>query len=183
MRLTALLLLVILAAVAAFVAAPWFAFRSLRDAARTEDVPALAQLIDYRAVRANLAAELSGRAAEPPPPNLLEDPVGAVQEMLKPKAAPPAGFEAVLAPRAIAALADGRPPAEGPLAEGAHEPFPRIAFWNPDRCRIVVADPNDPVRRTEFTFQRRGIYSWKLTRIRYPRPLQPRSAEQSAPAR
>ncbi len=44
MNFAGLIFLVLLAAVAIFVVAPWFTFRSLRDAARTNDVPALTRL-------------------------------------------------------------------------------------------------------------------------------------------
>ena len=164
MRFSGLILLVLLAAIAFFAAAPWFAFRSMRDAARTGDVSALARMVDYRALRESLSAQLTGRAPEPPPPDLLSDPVGALKQVLKPRPAPAPEADLYLQPKVLAALADGRPPF-APLPPGAREPVPTIAFWGPDRCRIAVSDPLDPRRRTEFTFHRRGVYSWKLTRI------------------
>ena len=168
-----LLLLILIAAAAFYAAVPWFAFRSMRDAARTGDIAALAQVIDYPALDANFAAEISGRPIEPPPPSPLSDPVGALQHMFNPPAPASPLVERYLEPQVLAALADGRPP-NSPLPAGAAEPFPKVAFWGPDRCRIVVADPGAPARRTEFTFQRRGVYSWKLTRIVWPEQIRMR---------
>ena len=168
MRLSGLLFLVLLGAVAWFVAAPWLAFRSLRDAAKTDDVPALAQLIDYPAVRRSLAVQLTGvQAPEPEQPDLLKDPIGALKQAFTPDAPVPPEVEHYLTASAIAALADGRRPGQ-PLPSTVKEPFPKIAFWGPDRCRIVVADPEARSRHAEFTFQRHGIFTWKVARILLP---------------
>ncbi len=155
MRLGTLLLIAILIAVGYFVTAPWWTFRSLRDAARTSDQPALARLIDYDSVRDGLAAEIAGRPPPPPPP------------------ASPPQTEGYLSARSIAAMADGRGPSQGPVPTGGHEPMPMIAFWGPDRCRISVENPDAPGRKNQFVFERKGIFSWKLERIE----LAPRAAK------
>ena len=183
MRLSGLLFLVLLGAVAWFVAAPWLAFRSLRDAAQTGDVPAMARLIDYPAVRRSLEAQLTGApAAEPETAaaDVFKDPLGAIKQALRPDAPAPPAVERYLQPQALAALADGRRPGS-PLPPGRKAPFPKVAFWGPDRCRIVVTDPDAPWRRSEFTFERRGIFSWKLSRI-VPPPGSPRGSTTAAGA-
>ena len=184
LNVSGLLFIVLLGVVGFFVTAPWWAFRSMRDAARTGDVPALAQLVDYNAVRQSMSAQLSGRPpAEAPPPDMLHDPIGAITSMFKPSAPATPEVERYISASALAALADGRPP-NAPLAPGAREPFPMIAFWGPDRCRITVADPSLASRKTEFTFQRRGIFTWKLVRIVLPGrapPAAPAAAPAAAP--
>jgi len=169
MRLSGLLFLVLIGAIAWFAAAPWLAFRSLRDAAKTDDVPALAQLIDYPAVRRGLQVQLTGAPpAEPDSPDVFKDPLGAIKQAFEPQAPVSPAVERYLTPQALAALTDGRRPGS-PLPPGRKEPFPKIAFWGPDRCRIVVTDPDASWRRAEFTFQRKGIFSWKVARIVLPR--------------
>ena len=166
-----LILIVLLAAVAAFMAAPWFAFRSLRDAAKTNDVPALAQLVDYDAVSDSLEPQIAGAPApQEPPPSLWRHPIEALQRMMTPHKPPPPQLARYMTSESLAALTDGKAPGAS-LPPPGHEPFPMVVFWGPDRCRIVVADPAAPSRKTEFTFQRRGVFSWKLTRI--VRPGQP----------
>jgi hypothetical protein len=181
MRLSGLIFLVLLGAVAWFAASPWLAFRSLRDAARTGDVPAMARLIDYPAVRRSLEVQLTGAPADQPQEaDLFKDPLGALKQALRPDAPAPPVVERYLEPRALAALADGRRPGS-PLPPGRREPFPKIAFWGPDRCRIVVTDPDAPWRRADFTFERKGIFSWKLSRIVLP-PRGPRESTTAAGA-
>lgn len=174
MRFGTLLLIVVLVAVGWFVTAPWWTFRSLRDAARNNDAPALARVIDYDSVRQGLADQLAGRPPEPPPPSIWSNPVGALQHMFTPPPPAPPQADRYVSARAIASMADGRRPFAGPAPAG-HEPFPAIAFWGPDRCRINVTDPDDKSRRTEFVFERKGIFDWKLERIVLP-------ARKAAPA-
>ncbi len=168
MRFSSLLFVVLIIAIGYFVLAPWFAFRSMRDAARTDDVPALARMVDYDLVRQSLGPQLQGGpppVEEAPAPSIWRDPVGAIKHAFKTVPPPPPQVEKYVTSKALAALADGRP---ADAALPAKEPFPMIAFWGPDRCRITVADPAAPSRHTEFTFQRHGLVTWKLTRIVLP---------------
>ena len=180
MRFGTLLLFAILIAVGYFVTAPWWTFRSLRDAARNNDAPALARVVDYDSVRQGLADQLAGRPPPPPPPSVWSDPVGAFQHLfVVPPPAPPQ-TDSLVSARAIAAMADGRRAAAGPAPAG-HEPFPVIAFWGPDRCRISLTDPDAKTRKTEFVFERKGFFSWKLERIVLPTRKAP-AAPPAAPS-
>jgi hypothetical protein len=173
----------LLAAVVAglvFVAAPWFAFRGLREAARTNDAAGLADLIDYNAVRKDLAEQMQP-ASEPasPPPDIWHDPLGALKRAIQPMTQPTPATDAYLTPKALRALTDGRTPVRGPAA---HSPFPMVRYWGPSRTRIAVRDRSEP-NEAVFTFERRGFYTWKLVRLALPeKPAQPRPAP-AAPAR
>ena len=168
MRLGTIFLIAILVAVGFFVTAPWWTFRSLRDAARNNDQPALARVIDYDSVRDGLAAQIAGRPPPPPPPSVWKDPVAAMKHFFTPPPPAPPQTEGLLTARSIAAMADGRGPAQGPVPTGGHEPMPMIAFWGPDRCRISVENPDVVGRKNQFVFERKGIFSWKLERIELP---------------
>ena len=87
MRLGTLFLIAILIAVGYFVTAPWWTFRSLRDAARNNDQPALARVIDYDSVRQGLADQIAGR---PPPPRATppHDPPSPRLRRIGPSAGP-----------------------------------------------------------------------------------------------
>jgi hypothetical protein len=162
------MLMALAAAAVAFAAAPWFAFRSLRDAARSGDVEALAQLVDYPAVRRDLAAQLSGLPMpSQPAPTLWTNPIGAIKDAFTPKPPEPPRVERYVSPPGLAALADGLTPGAN-LPPVDKEPFPMVAFWGPSRCRITVADPAAPEHKTGFTFTRRGVFEWKLARIELP---------------
>lgn len=68
MRRLPLAIAIILAAAAlAFLSAPWFALRATQAAARDADVQALAELVDYPAVRAGLRGGLTPQPWAPPP--------------------------------------------------------------------------------------------------------------------
>ncbi|HEX8231848.1 MAG TPA: DUF2939 domain-containing protein [Caulobacteraceae bacterium] len=168
--------LAFLLAVLGFLLAPWFAFRALREAARTDDVGALTQLVDYPAVRQSLRVQLLPLETDPEPPvDPWRDPVGAIKRALQPPpAAPPARVDAFLRPGVLEAITYGRPPLSA-TPETARAPFPWIRYWGFNRVRIGVKDPADKRRETEFVFQRRGIYAWKLVHVVLPRrpPGQP----------
>ena len=167
MRLGSLILVVLVVLALAFVTAPWWTFRSMRDAARSDDVPSLAKMIDYDSVREGLAAQIAGQPPPPPPPSIWKNPVGAIQHMSPPPPPPPAQTDRYVSSKALADMSDGLPPG-APLPAAGKEPFPAISFWGPDRCRITVTAPGDKTRKTEFTFERRGIFIWKLVRIVLP---------------
>ena len=152
----------------AFASAPWFAFRALRSAAQNQDVQALGELVDYNAVRGTLRSQVRPTpAAQLPPPNIWSDPLGAMRRALQTPLEPPVPVDAFLSPQALARLADGRAASDrGPAAD--HAPFPMIIYWDVNRCRIAVSDPNVPGRRTVFTWQRRGLFQWMLVQIRLP---------------
>ena len=181
MRLGTILLIALVVAALAFVSAPWWTFRSLRDAARNNDAPALAKMIDYDAVREGLADQIAGRPPPPPPPSLWTNPVAALKHMFTPPPPAPPQTERFVSSKAIAAMADGRLPSAEPLPNGGQEPFPIIAFWGPDRARISVADPDDRTRKTQFVFERKGVFVWRLERIVLPaRAPKPAKASDAA---
>jgi hypothetical protein len=160
----------VLAAVVAglvFAAAPWFAFRGLREAARTNDARGLAELIDYNAVRQDIAAQIRPDTAPVgPPPDIWHDPLGALKRTFQPMTRPAPPTDVYLTAPALAALADGRLPAAGP---GQRAPFPMIRYWGPSRTRIGVKAAGAS-REAMFTFERRGLFTWKLVRIGLPAP-------------
>jgi hypothetical protein len=166
-----LLLVAVIAAVVGFFAAPGVAFFAVRSAADAQDATALARLIDYGAVRQSLRPQLAGNpAAVAPAPSFLEDPIGAVRRQLE-QAAPGALPEAdgYLTPAALAALTRG----EGRYASqrttttaGAASPMPSPVFWGVNRVRMAVEDEGGS--RTVFTFERRGLFEWRLVHIGLP---------------
>lgn len=160
----------VLAAVVAglvFVAAPWFAFRGLREAARTDDAAGLADLIDYNAVRRDIADQIQPASVPAsPPPDIWHDPLGALKRAIQPMTQPTPATDAYLTAKALRALTNGRTPAAG-AGSGAHDPFPMVRYWGPNRTRIGVRDKSQP-HEAVFTFERRGFFTWKLVRLALP---------------
>jgi len=146
-RFTILAAALAILAVLGFLSAPWFALSGLQAAARDGDVHALAELVDYGAVRAGLQAQL---APEPsaPAPKLWEDPVGAVARAMQPPQAR-ANVERHLTAPGLHALA------------GDPEVFPSLRTWGPSRVRFAVG----PQDRTLLTFHRQGLLRWRMVQL------------------
>ncbi|MFN5619658.1 MAG: DUF2939 domain-containing protein, partial [Brevundimonas sp.] len=102
------LALILVAAIAAFFAAPAVAFLGVRSAAESDDVEALSKLVDYGALRQALRPQLGEGPAAVPAPGFLEDPVEAVRRRLaEPRPGPGPGVDAWLSPAAISGLLRG----------------------------------------------------------------------------
>jgi hypothetical protein len=159
-------------AAVSFVAAPYVAFFALRSAADAQDVQGLNQLVDFDAVRTSLKTSLTpGQAAQPAaPPSVWRNPIAALQNAIRPVTQPAPSAEPYLTPSAIANLTRGegrdaiRPrPAS---AAKAASPWPSVAYWGVNRCRLAVHAQGHG--DTVFTFERRGPFTWKLVQIGLP---------------
>ncbi len=165
--LSTLVLIAALAFAVGFVLAPWFAFRDLRAAAMGQDVQAMTELVDFNAVRASLRGQLHPEDAQAAPIDIWRDPLGAMRQALAPAVTGP-DIETYLTPQAMTAMAYfGRWPTE-PRPKVAPSPLPLFEYWGFTRCRIRARDPEQPDRMAVFTFERKGLFTWKLTQIRLP---------------
>ena len=132
-----------------FISAPWFALRSLQAAARDGDVHALAELVDYDAVRSGLRAQLAPGPAVPPP-NMWRDPVGALARAMEAPRTPRLDVDVYLTPIGLHAQI------------GDPQVFPPVRHWGPNRVRFAAG----PRHETLLTFQRRGLLRWRLVQVR-----------------
>ena len=171
-----LIMLVVIGVAIAFFAAPAVAFFGIRSAAEANDAAGLARLIDFTAVRQSLRPQLSGNpAALAPAPSFLEDPIGAVRRQLEDRVVP-AGPDAdtYLTPAAIAALTrgEGRYAAQRETPEAqTGGPLPHPVYWSVNRARMSVSDEGGS--QTVFTFERKGLFEWKLVHIGLPDGVAP----------
>lgn len=177
-----LILVLLTGACAAFVAAPWFAFRALKADARDGDAQGLAELVDYNAVRGTLKSQLgpTPNATTAPAPTIWTDPIGAMKRALEPLTPPPPAVERYVSVEGLHALTRGYEPGKAPpeppmpdnlpdqVMSAVKEPWPSLRYWGPNRSRFVVRAPDAPARETVFTFQRRDWFEWKLVQIRLP---------------
>lgn len=172
-RFPAAILVVLAAALitaAAFVTAPWFAFRALRSAALYGDTAAVEALVDFNAVRSALNLQIGEQKAPvtAEPPSVWRDPVGAMRRALGP-IAPPRSEPAVdryLSIEGLAALTRGYAPGAAPA--DAAQPFPTFRYWDFNRARLAVVRSGARDKATIFTFERRDWFTWKLVRIGLP---------------
>lgn len=150
----------------AFLTAPWFAFRALREAAAAQDAQALAELVDYPAVRASLRPQLTPTADPGPPPDPWRDPLGALKRAIDPIRPAPPAVDRHLTPQGLHALTMAAP--ASPAAPEARPPFPSLDYWGFRRVRFAVHPKDAPAREVTLTFQRRGLFTWKLTHVDLP---------------
>ena len=177
-----LILAAVVLLVISFFAAPGIAFFALRGAADSGDVAELDRLVDYGAMRKALGPQLTGRVeTTPPPPSILEDPIGAVQRQFQrgPVAEGPRA-DAYLTPAALGALTRGEGQAAALRSEAANAgaeppsggPLPRPVYWGMDRARMAVTGERGD--ETVFTFARTGFFSWHLVHVSLPEERLPR---------
>ncbi len=193
-RIFSLLLLVIIAVAAGlFYAAPIISFYDVRSACKSQDIEALAKLIDFDSVRTSLKIQLlagdEGIAA--PAPSALNDPVGATGSAFKgvadsvgkafnelvnpnaPKTPPKPVIDAnsYLTPRALLGLTYGAAKNANTFELSQYEgkpPSPKTAFFSLERARLTVTDETHGA--TTFTFERHGLTRWTLVHIGLPTP-------------
>jgi len=176
-----LILAAVVLLVISFFAAPGVAFFALRGAADSGDVAELDRLVDYGAMRKALGPQLVGRVeTTPPPPSILEDPIGAVQRQFQRGPAPEGPrADAYLTPVALGALTRGEGRAAA-LRSGAESdgteppgggPLPRPVYWGMDRARMAVTGESGD--ETVFTFARTGFFSWQLVHVSLPEQTVP----------
>lgn len=174
---TNLILIGVVVAVVSFFAAPMVAFFAIRSAAEGADAAALSRLIDYGAVRQSLRPQMGGRPeAAAPAPSFMEDPIGAVRRQVEEAVAPSRpDVDVYLTPAAIAALTrgEGRYAAQRSVGADAGTeravtdgPLPTPRYWGPNRARMAVTDEGGA--ETVFTFERKGIYTWRLVHVSLP---------------
>jgi len=155
-----------------FLVAPWWAFFALNSAAEARDRVALAGVIDYPSVRANLDDQLadSGHAQGQTRP-IKTGTLAAISES-------PDHTEYWVKPTTLYALSigAGRPQLQtGPasaLAPHTHAhvgwldgPAPVLRYWSPSRVRLGVRIRTERDQIRTFTFRRTGLLSWCLTQV------------------
>jgi hypothetical protein len=188
-----LLLVIIAVAASLFYAAPIISFYDVRSACKSQDIEALAKLIDFDSVRTSLKIQLlagdEGIAA--PAPSALNDPVGATGSAFKgvadsvgkafnelvnpnaPKTPPKPVIDAnsYLTPRALLGLTYGAAKDANTFELSQYEgkpPTPKTAFFSLERARLTVTDETHGA--TTFTFERHGLTRWTLVHIGLPTP-------------
>lgn len=164
---------VVAAAILWLVVAPYWAFFALRSAAQSNDAAAMAELIDYPKVKLALRDQIEPGRAAGPPPNVWEDPIGALRRSLEPLQASPTA-DSYLSPHAVAALTMGMGRESRKAAPTVSQPddnrliarpYPGYRYWGLNLVRLAIAD--DEQGETMFTFARKG-FAWKLVHVGLP---------------
>jgi len=175
MKKTLAILLVILLALAGYVAAgPWLAVRAIRHALQAQDATALAEQVDFPAVRASLKAQMEDRLARATGPDWQSHLIGQAGLALA-HGVLETTVDAMATPSGLAALMEGRAMwkrvREGIAQPTLPEPEPlhdaRYRYESLSAFSATVRDAEGAP--TVFVLHRRGL-QWKLADIRLPPP-------------
>jgi hypothetical protein len=176
-----LIVLVLVALAAAYVASPIYAFHQLKDAAETGDRERLEALVDFPAVKDDLkrqvdsgATKLARRAQGVGYP--IAAVLGAVGAALGDKA-----VDKLVTPDAISAMVQygetprehrkdaAKPSASSDEGAGPGPTRVRFAYLSPDRFRARVAPASEPTHGIDLILGRQGLFSWRLEAIELPK--------------
>lgn len=174
-KLSVAVVLALVALLGSVAAGPFLTIERIRDAVREQDTAALAEQIDFPALRANLKAQVEDRIARRASPELQSSPMGAFAVRLVAGLAGSA-VDAMVTPAGIGAMLEGRNAwdriqGDRPVdANGGRPPVEPLQgaeyrFESPSRFTATVIDEaGEPV---VFVFTREGL-DWKLGDIRLP---------------
>ena len=193
----------LLVAAGLFYFSPSIAFYDIRSACKSNDIEALAKLIDFDSVRTSLKAQLDAGpgGVAPPSKDALNDPVGATGDALKdigksignavnnlvnpnspkPSTIVPPDPNTFLSPQALLAVTYGfgkDAPKTTTDDLPAKAPMANVSFFSLGRTRLTVTDPDRGT--TTFTFERRGLTTWVLVNIGLPMPPSAAGASSSS---
>lgn len=168
---------VLIALLAWTAAGPYRTVNAIRDAAQARDAQAMAEQVDFPALRSSLKAQLGDRllreVGTPSPDNPFAvfglGLAGGLVDGLVDVLVTPAGLGAMMEGRRTWDRATGQPP---PSRDDAHDETARrplhdaqYRYESPSRFTATVHD--DQGRPVVFVMTRRGL-DWKLSDIRLP---------------
>ncbi len=167
----------------AFLASPYLAARKFVAWARQGDTERLAASVDFPAVRASLKPQLSAAvtARMNRDPEMRDNPLAGLGMMLMPSLLDRM-VDSVVTPRGLATLVSaGR---TGRVAESA-EP-PRLdydyGYTALDRFRVTARRQGGRGAPLGLTFERRGLFWWKLVGVDLPQDMLADRDEAESPA-
>ena len=158
---------------------PYRTVNAIRDAAQARDAQAMAEQVDFPALRSSLRAQLGDRllreVGTPSPDNPFAafglSIAGGLIDGLLDAMVTPAGLGAMMEGRKIWDRASGLPPPSDDDVPDASTPRPledaQYRYESPSRFTATVHD--DQGRPVVFVITRRGL-DWKLSDIRLPLP-------------
>ena len=175
-----LVVLVLVAAAAAYVASPLYAFHQLEQAAESGDRERLEAMVDFPAVREDLKRQVDSRATKlARTAKGVGYPIAAVIGALG-AALGDRAIDKLVTPDAISAMIRfGETPRQrhrqaaakdgDDLQTGPHGARVRGGYLSPDRFRFRVSPAAAPDRGVDLILERHGLFSWKLEAIELPK--------------
>jgi hypothetical protein len=168
---------VLLLALAGYVGAgPYLTINAIRDAVKTRDAAALAEQVDFPALRANLQAQLTDRIARGVNADTQANPLAAFGLGLANHAVAaivevvvtPVGLGAMMEGRKVWERASGIPIPSDPDVPARPEPLHDARYRYESLSSFTATVQDDGGRPLVFVLTRKGL-RWRLSDIRLPR--------------
>ena len=170
---------VVIAIVALYVMSPWITFQSMRSAARSGDHRAVADHVDFPALRENLRGQISqfmmARLNEDS--KARDNPFAGLGMALAAAMVGPM-VDAMVTPEALAQafntgrLKPTRGPGGDPQSSSVEQREIRAPsdWWYDTHDRFIVryTSSNDSSLKMDIVMRRRGMFSWQITEIAMP---------------
>jgi len=175
MKKPAFIILLVAVAVLAWVAAgPWLTVAAIKDALREHDSTALAEQVDFPALRASLKHQLANRLVRGAGAEVQSSALGALGLRMA-TGATSLAVDATVNPLGLGALMEGRavwrqvgddfaPPAPG---GAGREPLRDASYRYESPSRFIITVPDASGSPLVFILTRRGL-RWRLTDVRLP---------------
>lgn len=156
---------------AAYVGSPFWAARQFRDAALSANVDDLDAAVDFPAVRESLKSQMTVAltAKMQNDPEMQNNPFAGLGMMMMP-AIIAKMVDAFVTPEGISALVKRGKVEKGSTgAESGPEVDYNYDYRALDRFAVTVRAPDtERDQAPNFVFERRGLFSWKMTRLEIP---------------
>lgn len=183
-RILAGLVLPILVLIAAYIASPYVAVHNFVGIAKSGDVDQIDAAVDFPRVRESLKAQFNASlvAHMQTDPAMKDNPFAGLSMMMGP-AIIDRMVDAVITPEGIASLVrSGQVKREG-AHPAASNPDVKVAssYVTLDRFKTVITNKAGTDAAVTMTFERRGLFAWRLIRVDLPMPADARTTATATP--
>jgi len=165
----ALIVVLIIGLTGMYLASPYLAASSLRNAAMESDSDKLESLIDFPSVRESLKSQLTVAmmAEMENDPEMKDNPFAGLGAMMLPTMVEKM-VDAFVTPDGVAAMLRGQKPNEKAAPSLKKEIEFTTSYVNLDRFRVAMRNTEINEDGPSLVFERRGFASWKLIKIELP---------------
>ncbi len=159
---------------AVYFGSPYWAARSLKEAALAADADKLDTSVDFPAVRESLKAQISAAMIRKmnSDPDLKGNPFAGIGLLMMPTIVDRL-VDTFVTSDGLSALIRGNKPAEGADVERTENPDIDYDYqWvSADRFRVRLSKKSTGEQGPAFVLDRRGFVSWKLVKLELPESL------------
>ena len=172
-RISAGMVLPIIVLIGAYIASPYVAVHNFVGIAKSGDVDQIDAAVDFPRVRESLKAQFNASlvAHMQTDPAMQDNPFAGLSMMMGP-AIIDRMVDAVITPEGIASLVRSGQVKRDGAQPAASNPNVKVAssYVTLDRFKTVITNKAGADALVTMTFERRGLFAWRLIRVELPMP-------------